>query len=261
LALNLKNENGVFLYRDSELPGFSGNPFDFAGLHYGLSGDDLLIKLNDELHLRIGEERNFYKQAGVQKKQPQINVPKFSLFRRPVTNIIPEKEITLVEAYLGIRSKMYADRTLYLRGLLDKNKARKYKAAEFDYVTFSGTFSKRSDKALLKHSGLLTIDFDHMSNIPELKSTLLNDPYFETELLFISPSGCGLKWITAIDLNECSHQEWFQAIAAYIKSTYQLEVDQSGKDISRACFIPYDPDVYINPIYMNTQKSENHEKE
>jgi hypothetical protein len=32
--------------------------------------------------------------------------------------------------------------------------------------------------------------------------------------------------------------------------TYQLEVDKSGKDISRACFLPYDSEVFINPKYL-----------
>jgi len=191
--------------------------------------------------------------------QPKIAVPVFSVFKQPVSNIFPEKEISLIEAYLAIKSTVYRDRTNYLRGLKDKDQIRKYKAAEFDYVTFSGTFTRRNDKALVNHSGLLTIDFDHISNIPEFKNQLLNDEYFETELLFVSPSGDGLKWIIAIDLNECTHLQWFQAVSNYIKSTYGLEVDQSGKDISRACFLPCDPDVYINPIYLKPSKSDSYE--
>ncbi len=82
---------------------------------------------------------------------------------------------------------------------------------------------------------------------------MLNDEYFETELLFVSPSGDGLKWIISIDITEATHQNFFQAIANYIKEVYQLEVDKSGKDISRACFLPHDPEVYINPKYLNAK--------
>lgn len=237
-------ERGSFRYRDQYDKTFKGDPFRFAQHHYQLKGKQLLQKINNDLNLSHSK-----------LVKPNVEVPTFSLFRRPVTNIFPEKEITLIEVYLGIRSKMYADRTLYLRGLKDKDQIRNYKAREFDYVTFSGTFTRRNDKALVKHSGLLTIDFDHVSNIPELKNKLLNDEYFETELLFISPSGCGLKWIISIKLNEYSHQQWFIAVANYVNSKYALEVDQSGKDLSRACFLPYDPEVYINPIYLYTQKS------
>lgn len=83
-----------------------------------------------------------------------------------------------------------------------------------------------------------------------LKATLLCDEALETVLLFTSPSGDGVKWIVSIDIDEYSHWHWFKAIAAYVKATYQLEVDGSGKDISRCCFLPYDPEVFINPKYI-----------
>ncbi|MCP4705467.1 MAG: VirE protein, partial [candidate division Zixibacteria bacterium] len=137
-----------------------------------------------------------------------------------------------------------------LRNTEDAKEARKYKAYNFDYVTFSGIFSKRNEKALTNHSGLLTIDFDHISNISALKKQLLKDQYFETELMFISPSGDGLKWIIPIDVTKAKHQDFFKAVSNYIRQFYQLEVDQSGKDISRACFIPHDAAAYINPKYL-----------
>ncbi|MDL2296900.1 hypothetical protein LJC68_03375 [Bacteroidales bacterium OttesenSCG-928-B11] len=111
-------------------------------------------------------------------------------------------------------------------------------------------FTSRNDKALLKHSGLLCIDFDHLPKLNEMKRRLLVDDYFETQLLFISPSGNGLKWIIPIDTKGLPHNIYFTAVANYIFQTYGVEVDKSGKDISRACFLPYDPHVYINPIYF-----------
>lgn len=241
-------ENGSFRFHDKEDKTFKGDPFKFAQLYFKLEGKELLQKIDEVLNISDNTIK-----SGI------AEVPVFSLFRHPVSNIIPEKEVSLVEVYLGIRSVAYKDRTNYLRSLKDKDQIRKYKASEFDYVTFSGTFTKRNDKALVKHSGLLTIDFDHIANVPELKEKLINDEYFETELLFISPSGDGLKWVISIDLNECSHQEWFLAVANYIKSTYSLEADPSGKDISRACFLPHDPEVYINPNYLKHSKSSTNE--
>ena len=99
---------------------------------------------------------------------------------------------------------------------------------------------------MLQHSNLLTIDFDHLENLQELKAQLLNDEYFETEMLFTSPSGDGLKWIIRIDVSEVTHSEYFTAVANYIKHTYNIEVDQSGKDVSRACFLPYDPTAFLH---------------
>ena len=73
----------------------------------------------------------------------------------------------MVEAYSMIKGDAFASCTSTLRSIQDVKEARKYKAFQFDYVTFSGTFSKRNDKNLRKHSGLLTIDFDHVQDIAQ----------------------------------------------------------------------------------------------
>jgi len=172
---------------------------------------------------------------------------KFSYFRRPVKNTVPCKEMTLEEAYLEIKSERHQWQTKALRAITGKEQARMFKAQNFDYVTYSGTFTKRNDQGLIQHSGLLTLDFDHITDLSELKKTLLADTLIQSKLLFISPSGDGLKWIVIIDLAHYTHLQWFRAIAHYLLVTYKLEVDASGKDISRACFLPYDPEVIYLP--------------
>jgi hypothetical protein len=186
------------------------------------------------------------KESILQKTYDGLTAPVFSYYKSPVTNILPDREINLLQAYLLIRGREFAEQTTCLRSISDEAEARKFKAAHFDYVTFSGTFSQRNDQFLKKHSGLLTIDFDHLQDIEALKFSLLHDEYFETEMLFVSPSGNGLKWIIAIDLNKAPHNDWFRAISYYIRTTYRLETDKTGINISRACFLPYDPSVYIN---------------
>ena len=133
----------------------------------------------------------------------------------------------------------------------DKVDARYYKAHHFDYVTFSGIFSVRNNNALIKHSGLMVIDFDNLSSVDEVKQLLLDDTELETQLLFVSPSGNGLKWVVEIDLSLATHLQYFNGIKSYLNDTYNLKVDNSGKDIARACFLPHDPHVYINPKYLN----------
>jgi hypothetical protein len=178
------------------------------------------------------------------------SLAKFSYFKAPIKNTTPLDSVSLFDMYTFIRDVTFAYKTEELRAIKDKKEAKQFKANNFDYVTFSGTFSKREDKSLIKHSGLLTIDLDELSNVEEVKQFLLNDEYFETELLFISPSGDGLKWIVSIDLMKATHLEYFNGIANYLLKTYQLKVDASGKDISRACFVPHDRNCYINPKYI-----------
>ena len=183
-------------------------------------------------------------------EKSSYNQPKFSYFLKPVINTKPKEEFTPLLAYNYITGNSAKEATLKLRMINDVKFARVFKAANFDYCTFSGLFRKRSDQALISHSGLLCLDFDHLANVDELRSYLLADDYFETVLLFRSPSGNGLKWVIEIDTSQASHAEYFRAVANYIKQTYSVEVDQSGKDISRACFLPHDPNCFLNPKFL-----------
>ncbi len=255
-TLNIFLSDGAFVFQDLNNPDFNGNPFDFAERHYNKSGNELLHILNSELHLNIGKVSSVQRWTPnfinpiLDKKVDIDDIPKISFFNCPVSNIYPTKKINLLEVYQIIGHINNQDTTDQLRSINDPKKARAFKAKHFDYVTFSGTFSKRADNDLINHSGLLTIDFDHIPNLNKLKEDLLVDEYFDTELMFVSPSGDGLKWIIPIDLTVDMHLNYFNSISSYIKQTYNLEIDKSGKDISRACFLCYDKDVYINPKYI-----------
>jgi len=286
-------------HKDSENAIPAGDAFGFAELHYKQQGDELLQTLNKDLNLRICEQRTFYNRP-LCPKSPQnsiVNVVSvenivenkpsqsggfgtvggaFSFFRAPITNTKPHKAVSLLQIYNAIKGDYYKDRTQKLRaisslpcGERQGGAARQFKASNFDYCTFSGTFTTRNDKALIKHSGLLCLDFDHLQSVEKLRFQLLQDEYFETQLLFRSPSGNGLKWIISIspqspsspksppsgDLGGWgfSHGEYFAAVANYILQTYGVAVDKSGRDISRACFLPHDSEAFINPIYLNVR--------
>ena len=252
-------------HSDSENAIPAGDAFDFAELHYKQSGDELLQTLNRDMNLHIGENWSFYSQ-----KKTIINTTKnevaqvknkkafaFSFFKAPIKNIIPHKTVSLVQVYNAITGEYYKQHTEKLRSISDTVQARKYKAANFDYCTFSGVFTARNDKSLITHSELMCIDFDHVQNTDTLRQALLADEYFDTQLLFVSPSGDGLKWIIEIDTRKASHGEYFASVANYILQTYSFEVDKSGKDISRACFIPFDPNAFINPLLLNKHEQEN----
>lgn len=275
LKIQMVNECATHCDLEQSIP--EGDALSFAEMFFKLEGNELLKKIDEELFLRIGNQedkmscklitnnpslqtkgsasdRSGYKPETINPSlQTKGSAPVFSYYRRPVGNTTPEKEIDLLQVYNLIKGKDFVGQTAMLRTIRDEKEARRYKATHFDYVTFSGTFSKRCDEALKVQSGLLTLDFDHIVHLHDLKERLLCDEYFETELLFFSPSGDGLKWIIAIDLEKGTHAVWFKAIDAYINATYQLEVDKSGKDVSRACFLPADSNIYINPRYLNNE--------
>ena len=273
----------------------AGDAFDFAELHYKQQGDELLKTLNKEMNLRIGEQWNFYQnKSPICPQSPELKIsesqkqnpfsPLFSFFKAPISNTKPHKAVSLLQIYNAIKGNYYKANTEKLRAILSPlpcgersgeglAQARKFKASNFDYCTFSGVFTTRNDKALIKHSGLLCLDFDNLQsvelsckrgqnsnsfevmpsvadNVQKLRFQLLQDEYFDTQLLFCSPSGNGLKWIISVDTAETAHGNFFIAVANYILQTYGIVVDKSGRDISRACFLPHDPQVFINPIYL-----------
>ncbi|MCU7551957.1 hypothetical protein OCK74_22750 [Chitinophagaceae bacterium LB-8] len=258
--------DGEARHHDTEVADCKGDAYDFAQLHYQLEGAELLTKLNEELGLRIGRGfgncdsaqqvgRNEVKkitqitQFTQEGKSGEIQVPEFSFFKKPVRNTVPSGGVSLVEVYEKIKGISYQKCTNALRMIQDEKEARAYKAKQFDYVTFSGTFVKRENSALVQHSGLFAVDFDHLEDVEGLKQRLLADPYFETELLFVSPSGHGLKWVIPIDITKATHQQYAVGISNYLLHTYGQKMDASGKDVARACFLPCDPHVYIHPKY------------
>ena len=248
----------VFYYHDSELPEFKGNPFDFAALHFQLSGVELLEKINRDLNLHLGNENEVNRKPDrIEPHFPLFifEAPRFSLYNCPITNTKPKAEINLLDLYDRVKDDSddgYKARTLELRNISDPEAASQYKRTHFDFVTASGIFSKRSNSSLVSHSGLVTLDFDHVENLQLVKKTLFNDLNSDLviDLMFDSLSGTGFKCLISINIMQYSHQQWFETLAAYFKKWYNLEVDKSGKDVSRACFIPHDPNVWIHPIYL-----------
>lgn len=224
-----------------------GTALDFAELYYKQSGQELLNTLNREMYLNLDKERTQYSNA------PASDIdrgPKFSFFKAPIKNTKSHKSITVKDAYNYIVGHYVKERTETLRSFQDKKRAKLYKAANFDYVTFCGEFETRSNNSIKSVSGLLCIDFDHIEELEVLFAKLLEDEYFQTVLLFRSPSGDGLKWIIEIPPTDLPHPDFFRAIENYIFKTYGVKIDGSGKDISRACFLCHDPNAYINPNYV-----------
>ena len=141
----------------------------------------------------------------------------------------------------GIQTGKWQDIALDVRNAPNKEiKDLKKKSAPV--VTISGSFSERKADGLRKHSGYIAIDIDNLDDPAETKKRISADTYIYSA--FISISGKGLCLIIKIDGTR--HLDAFNAIAAYLYNEYQLIVDQSGKDVSRARFVSYDPFLLLN---------------
>jgi KaiC/GvpD/RAD55 family RecA-like ATPase len=116
-------------------------------------------------------------------------------------------------------------------------------------VTFAGTFTKRAMDSLKEWSGMIILDIDGLSTaqVNHYKVAFAEDKHVHA--CFISPSQAGLKILIKV-LNVVgpeNHLRAFLALEDYFKNNYAVALDKSGKDISRLCYVSYDPEMYFNP--------------
>lgn len=132
----------------------------------------------------------------------------------------------------------------FLKG--DKTTADFYKN-QLPAFTPSGTFDNgRRASLLVKYNQLIILDLDKLkqTDLDQAKSKAIACPH--TLAAFISPSGNGLKIIVPINSNAEQHKEAFTQVASFYQELLSLKIDQSGKDVSRLCFMSYDSKCYIN---------------
>jgi uncharacterized protein (DUF433 family) len=147
-----------------------------------------------------------------------------------------------------------------IRIATDKEKQQELKK-QLPVVCFNGYFSNRSKNGLKKASGLLTLDFDECKGIEEAKNKieqLKKDKHILAA--WISPR-LGVKALYRII--EVPNDAKFKEIFKDVKEFYP-DLDDSGKDISRACYESADADIYINmdaEVYEPEIKELPHEEE
>ena len=111
--------------------------------------------------------------------------------------------------------------------------------------TPAGTFSdSRSLEKHDKYSQILHLDLDHLDNLE------ITDKLKESEYVlgyFISPSGKGLKVFYKTNSKAEFHTKNALKLIEWFQREYDIVCDRACKDISRLCFISYDPSAYYNP--------------
>ncbi|MCK9412102.1 MAG: AAA family ATPase [Prolixibacteraceae bacterium] len=166
----------------------------------------------------------------------------FSAFKAPISNKVPERNVTLFEVYQEILGGKYADPIQKIRSSTDLKIKRKLKGTLLDYITPSGTFVSRSAKGLKDYSGILCVDLDHCGT--EIKDTIEGDAFLNPSLIFTSPSGDGLKIFICInDAVLFDHKRYYEALKVYFVKTYNIQPDPAPSNIASACFLSHDPDA------------------
>lgn len=133
--------------------------------------------------------------------------------------------------------------------LMEPGKQRDKFKKNFKAVCWSAAAfkdNKRSADNVVKHSGLICLDIDKLElhEIEDLWNKITSDPY--TYFAFISPSGNGIKVVIKIEPDVTKHLSFFQSLQEYYTERFRITIDPSGKDVSRLCFVCYDPTAFSN---------------
>ncbi len=98
------------------------------------------------------------------------------------------------------------------------------------------------------------LDIDHLTaqekDITTLKNEMSQDP--RVKLIFLSPGGNGLKVFLQLDqacYDTGKYTLFYKVFALAFARQYNLlqNIDTRTADITRACFISYDPQAFFNP--------------
>ena len=148
-----------------------------------------------------------------------------------------------------IKTGKYKPGIIYLRKSLAENKTEAYNKAKKSLPAFtpSGKFvGGRKLEFLANYSNCIILDIDKLSAADLQNAKHLANQSEFTFASFISPSGNGLKILVKINSDKANHKEAFLLVQAHYESILKLEIDKSGKDLTRLCFYSYDENLYYN---------------
>lgn len=151
-------------------------------------------------------------------------------------------DLTLFEAAQRLKS-VYKQQIENLR-ILPKQEYDTEKR-KLHAILFAGTAVNRTDNDIQKPSGLMVTDYDHLPDqeYKRIWDKLTKDKH--TVLAFRSPSGDGIKCVVSIpNSSKDEYRKRFKAYAEYINESEYFDIKNSN--ISRLCFVSYDPDLYEN---------------
>lgn len=198
-----------------------------------------LQKTTDILNLKVSFQENTW--SNISSSEPSIN---------NVLNAIQSDKYK--HQITDLRTNLEIDNTAYY----NDNKKR------LPAVTFSATFTANRIKANVKnYNNLIVIDIDKLSTqeMVTCYNQLLNDDYVFS--FWRSPSNKGYKGLVHllyidipgdIDL-ETKHKSAFKKLSTYFQEKYAIELDKSGSDISRLCFLSYDKNLVIKEKAISFQ--------
>ena len=176
---------------------------------------------------------------------------------------------TLVEVLSEIKNDSHKNYTELLHNLYENKEYELYsiKKKALPSATFCASFEKNNRKksGLLNYNCIMILDVDKIGKkkMNEVLSVFSKDKYIFA--FWKSPSQDGVKGLLSIDYldteinNETTdyhHKRCFRKLKDYFFNEYNIELDNSGSDFTRLCFISYDKNLILKSNYEKFQISE-----
>ena len=134
---------------------------------------------------------------------------------------------------------------------LPENEYKKEKK-KLPIACFNGQFDYRSKDGFKEGSGYFILDFDDLEQPEKRLLEVKQKPFIYSA--FLSPNGKDFKAVVKVPKLTSDYE--YKVYFDLLKQEFP-EIDPSGKDISRACFFSYDPNLYLNPAASTfTEKKE-----
>lgn len=165
------------------------------------------------------------------------------------------KEISINDVLNDIKNGTYRNIINKLREYIAENDIESYKAEKLKLpaVTFCGTFESARKKDQLKiYNSLIVIDIDKLAldELERIKNILIDNEYVFA--LWISPSNNGIKGLVSLNYNfdyksniDNAHKSAFNKLKNYFYENHNINLDSSGNDTTRLCFVSYDENLVL----------------
>jgi hypothetical protein len=151
------------------------------------------------------------------------------------------------DVLVDIQSGVWQEPVLRVRSLPHDSDEQKTAKKLVPYATWAGVFGYRANERLLQHSGQIGVDLDDLGEAKAI-STIQNAVADRFCLAaFRSIRGEGVRLLFRIP--PCSpdnHVIAFEQVAEHVRNIYGCDVDESGRDVSRASFVSFDQGLWLN---------------
>ena len=181
-----------------------------------------------------------------------VQISVFVMFR------IYQGNRALVAVLTEIKAGRYAPDVRKLRGCLaegDKASAERIKKGLPAFTVSALYNGKRLKECLTGYNPLLILDLDGLTAADIVRLRALIEAAAYTVACFLSPGGAGLKVIVyaAVRLEPIpeNHRVLYDTMKAWYENLLGVEIDASGSDAGRLCFVSDDSGLFLSPRFSD----------